>query len=95
MVEDRILAMECVSEGGRSWVHISLESGLSSANPDTIEGRKHNLATVPYLEYYYPKYSRDGRCKWDNQILVEQETALPSDPGSSNGEYKKSGQETG
>jgi hypothetical protein len=44
---------------------------MSSPNPDATEGRKHNSATVPYLEYYYPKYSHDPRFNWDEQILVE------------------------
>jgi hypothetical protein len=87
--------MESVSEGGRSWVLISLEGGVSSPNPDATEGRKHNSATVPYLEYYYPKYSRDPRFNWDEQILVEQDKALPRDPGGSNGGCEESVQETG
>jgi hypothetical protein len=50
---------------------------MSSPNPDATEGCKHNSATVPYLEYYYPKYSHDPRFNWDKQILVEQDKALP------------------
>jgi hypothetical protein len=42
---------------------------VSSPNPNAREGRKQNSATVPYLEYYYPKYSRDPRCNWDEQYL--------------------------
>jgi hypothetical protein len=38
---------------------------VSSANPDATEGHKHNSATVPCLDYYYPKYSRDPRFNWD------------------------------
>jgi hypothetical protein len=53
MVEDRVLAMEIVSNGGRSWVLKSLEGSLSSPNPDATERPKHTLATVPYLDYYY------------------------------------------
>jgi hypothetical protein len=53
--------MESVSEGGRSWVLISLEGGVSSPNLDATEGCKHNSATVSHLEYYYPKYSHDPR----------------------------------
>jgi hypothetical protein len=68
---------------------------VSSPNPDATEGRKHNSATVPYLEYYYPKYSRDPRFNWDEQILVEQDKALPRDPGGSNGGCEESVQETG
>jgi hypothetical protein len=68
---------------------------MSSPNPDATEGRKHNSATVPYLEYYYPKYSRDPRFNWDEQILVEQDKALPRDPGGSNGGCEESVQETG
>jgi hypothetical protein len=77
--------MESVSKGGRSWVHISLEVGVSSPNPDATEACKHNLATVPYLEYYYPKYSRDPRFSWDEQILVEQNKGLLGDPGGRSG----------
>jgi hypothetical protein len=55
LVEDRILAMESVSEVGRSWVLKSLEGSVSSTNLDTTEGRKHNSATVADLEYYYLK----------------------------------------
>jgi hypothetical protein len=65
MVEDRDLAMESVSERERSWVILSLESGMSSPNPDATDRHKHNSATVPYLEYYYPKYSRDTRVNRD------------------------------
>jgi hypothetical protein len=67
---------------------------MSSPNPDAIEGCKHNWATFLYLEYYYPKYSRDSRFNWDEQILVEQDKALPSDQGGSNGGCEESGQET-
>jgi hypothetical protein len=72
-----------------------LESGASSPNPDATEGGKHKSATVPYLEYYYPKYSRDPRFNWDEEILIEQDKALPKDPGGSNGGYEESVQETG
>jgi hypothetical protein len=68
---------------------------MSSLNPDAKEGRKHNSATVPYLEYFYPKYSRDPRFNWDEQILVEQDKALPRDPCGSNGGCEESVQETG
>jgi hypothetical protein len=68
---------------------------VSSPNPDETEGRKHNLATVPYIKYYYPKYSRDPRFNWDEEILVEQDKALPRDPGGSNGVCQGSVQETG
>jgi hypothetical protein len=71
MVEDRVLAMESVSPGGGSWVLIAGERSMSSPNPDATKGCKHNWATVPYLEYYYPHYSRDARFNWDKQILVE------------------------
>jgi hypothetical protein len=82
--------MESVSEGGRSWVLISLAGSVSSPNPDASHGRKHNSATVPDLEYYYPKYSRDPRFNWDKQIIVEQKTALLRDPGGSHGECEES-----
>jgi hypothetical protein len=68
---------------------------MSSPNPDASEGRKHNSATVPYLEYYYPKYSRGPRFNWDEQIRVKQDKALRRDPGGSNGVYEESEQETG
>jgi hypothetical protein len=67
---------------------------VSSPNPGATEGRKHNSATVPCVEYYYVKYSRDPRFNWDEQILVEQDKALPRDPGGSNGGSEKSLQET-
>jgi hypothetical protein len=68
---------------------------VSSLNPHIIDGRKHNLATVPYLEYYYPKYSRNPRFNWHEQIFVEQDTALLRDPGGRNEGCKESVQETG
>jgi hypothetical protein len=86
--------MESTSEGGRSWFLKSLEGGVSSPYPDATEGRNHNSATVPYLEYYYPKYTRDRRFNWDEKIHVEQDTALPRDPDGSNGECEDSGHET-
>jgi hypothetical protein len=73
----------------------SLEGGVSSPNPNTTDGRKHNSAKVPYLESYYPKYSRDPRCDRDEQILVEQDKGLPRDPGGSTGGCEESVQETG
>jgi hypothetical protein len=72
MVEDRVLAMESVSEAGRFWVLKSFEAGVSSLNLDATEGRRHTSGPVPYLEYYYPKYSRDPRVDRNEQILVEQ-----------------------
>jgi hypothetical protein len=68
---------------------------VSSPNLDATEGRNYNSATLPYLEYYYPKYSRDPRFNWDEQILVEQDTALRRNPGRSNGGCEESVQETG
>jgi hypothetical protein len=73
MVEDRVLAIESVSEDGRSWVLISLEGGVCSPNLDATDERKHNSATVPSLEYYCPKYSHNPRYNWDEQILGEQD----------------------
>jgi hypothetical protein len=67
---------------------------VSSPNPDATEGQKHNSATVPYLEYYYPKYSRDPRFNWDKQILLAEDKALPRDLGGSNGGCEESVQET-
>jgi hypothetical protein len=42
---------------------------MSSPNPDATEGHTHNSATVPYLEYYYPKYSRDLDLTGTNKYL--------------------------
>jgi hypothetical protein len=93
--EDRVLAMESVYKGVRSWGLISLEVDVSSPNPDPTEGHKHNSATVPYLGYFYPKYSRDPRFNWDEQILVTQDKALLRDPHGINEKYEQSMQETG
>jgi hypothetical protein len=71
------------------------KGSVSSPNPNATEGRTYNTAIVPYLEYYYPKYSRDSRFNWDKQILVEQAKASPRDPGRSNGGCEESVQETG
>jgi hypothetical protein len=49
--------MESASDGGRFRVLRSFEGGMSSPNPAVKEARIYNLATVPYLEYYYLKYS--------------------------------------
>jgi hypothetical protein len=87
--------MESVAEGRRSWVLKSLEGGVSSPNPDATEGRKYILATVPYLEHCYPKYSREPRFNWDEQILFELDKALLRDPGGSNRRCEESVQETG
>jgi hypothetical protein len=67
---------------------------MSSPNLDATEGRKLNSATVPYLDYYYPKYTCDLRFNLDYQILVEKDKALPRDPCGSNGGCKESVQET-
>jgi hypothetical protein len=72
-----------------------LGGGVSCPNPDAIDGRKHNSAIVPYLEYYYPKYSGDPRFNWDEPILVEQDKALPRDLGRSNGGCEESVPDTG
>jgi hypothetical protein len=48
--ESRVLAMESVSERGRSWILKSLEGGMSSPNRDATDGYKHKSATVPDLE---------------------------------------------
>jgi hypothetical protein len=87
--------MASVSEAGRFLVLLSLEGGMSSQNAYTTEGCKLNLSTVLYLEYYYPKYSHDARSNWDEQILVNQDKALPRDMGRSNGGCEESVQETG
>jgi hypothetical protein len=68
---------------------------VSSPNPDAPEGRKHNSAIVPCLEYDYPKYSRDPRFNWDAQLYVVQDNALPRDLGRSNGGCEESVQKTG
>jgi hypothetical protein len=94
MVEDRVLVKEYVSERRRTWVIISLEGGMSSPNPYATEGCKHNLPTVPYVDYYYPKYSHDARFNWDEQILVNEDSALLRNPSGSNRGCEKSMQET-
>jgi hypothetical protein len=58
-IEDRVLAMESVLEGGSSLVHKSLEGSMSSPNPKATEAHKPTSASVANLEYYYPKYSHD------------------------------------
>jgi hypothetical protein len=63
--------MESVSDEGKSWVLISLEGDMSSLNPDAPDRCKPHSATVPYLEYYYLRYSHEPRFNWDKQILVE------------------------
>jgi hypothetical protein len=68
---------------------------VSSPYLDAINGCKYTSATVPDLEYYYPKYSRDPRCNWDEHTLVEQHTELPSDMGVSNTGCEKCVSETG
>jgi hypothetical protein len=67
---------------------ISLDGGVFRPNADSREGRNHHSSTVPYLEYYYPKYSCSPRFTWDEYILVEQDQVLPMDPGRSNGGYE-------
>jgi hypothetical protein len=48
LYQDRVLVMESVSEGERSWILKSLEAGVSSRNLDASQERKYNSATVPY-----------------------------------------------
>jgi hypothetical protein len=79
--ERRVLSMESVSEGGRSWVLISFEGWVSSSNPDAKDGCKYKSVTVSYLEYNYPKYTRERRFNWDKQILVEQNKAFEQGSG--------------
>jgi hypothetical protein len=79
---------------GGPLVRISLEHGMSRPNVDATEGRKHNSATVLYIEYYSPKYSRDVRINWDEQINVEQDKVLKRDQGASNAGCKESVKET-
>jgi hypothetical protein len=86
--------MESISPGGKSGVVKSSEGGVSCPNPDHIEERRHNSATLCYVEYYYPKYSCYPRFDWDEKILVEKDTALPRDPSRSNGGCEQSVQET-
>jgi hypothetical protein len=52
---DRVLVIESVSDGGRSWVLISLEGGMSSPNPDAIEGCKIQLGYSTLLRILLPK----------------------------------------
>jgi hypothetical protein len=66
------------------------KGGMFNPNLEATHGCKHNSATVPYLEYYYSKYSRHPRFNWDEQILVEQCIALPRDPGGSKGGCEES-----
>jgi hypothetical protein len=84
MVENRVVVTNSVSEGRRTWVLQSLEGGVCNPNPDAIEGRNPYSARVPYLEYYYPKYSHDLRFNWDEQILIKQDKALPRGQGAWN-----------
>jgi hypothetical protein len=67
--EDRVLVMESVSKGEVLGPYI-LRRCVSCLNPDAIEGRKYNSATVPYLEYYYPKYSYDPDLTGMNKYLL-------------------------
>jgi hypothetical protein len=57
--------MESVIEVVRSWVFIFLVRGMFGLNPDAIEQCKHNLATVPYLEFYYLTNQHDSRFNWE------------------------------
>jgi hypothetical protein len=82
--ESPVLAMESLTEGGRSWVLISLEDGVFSPNPNAIKRYIYNSPRVHYLEYYYPKYSHDPRSNWDNQILVVQDKVLLRNSGGKN-----------
>jgi hypothetical protein len=87
--------MESISESGRSWVLKSLEGGMSIPNRNATDGCKHNSATVPYLEYYYPKYSRNPRFNLDERILIEQDKSLLGDPDGSKGGCEESVQGLG
>jgi hypothetical protein len=69
MVEDRVLALESVSEGARFWVVVFLEGGVSSPNPDATDGWNHNSARVPYLDSYSPTFSCDPKFNWDHKYL--------------------------
>jgi hypothetical protein len=69
--ETRVLTIESVTEGGSTLVLIYLEGGISSPNPDTTEGCKYNSATVPYLEFYSPKYSLTPDLTRTNKYLLK------------------------
>jgi hypothetical protein len=56
---------------------------------NALEGPNHNTPTVPYLESYDPIYTPHFTLYWDEQIPVEQETALPRDLWESKWEYEK------
>jgi hypothetical protein len=83
--ERRVLGIESVADGGRFWVYLSLDGGVCSLNPDGIDGGKYNWGTVRSIEYYYPKNTHDLRFNWYEDILVQQDKALPRDPTGSNG----------
>jgi hypothetical protein len=87
--------MESVSEDGRSLVLKSLEGEVCSPNQDATEGRRHNSTAVPYLESYYPKYSRDPRFNLNEQILIEQDKPFTKNLGRTNRGCKEFVQETG
>jgi hypothetical protein len=88
-VEDGVLVMKFISED-RDPRSLFLQCGMSSLNLDATERCKPNVGTVPYLESYYPTYSRNPRFTWNGQILVKQDKALPRYPGGSNGGCKES-----
>jgi hypothetical protein len=94
IAEDRVVAMESVTEGRRLWILIPLDGTVSSPNPDAINGRKQNSPIMLRLKFYYPMSSREPGFNWNDQILLEQNKALQRDPGGSNGEYNESVQET-
>jgi hypothetical protein len=90
-----VLVTESASQGGRSWVLISLVGSVFSPNPNATSGDEYNSATVPYLEFYYPNDSHDPRFNWYKKIFVGQDTVLPRGPRSSNGGWEQFDLETG
>jgi hypothetical protein len=84
-VEDRVLAIQSLSNGSRSWILLSLEGGMFSLNGDVIDGCEYHSFSVLFLEYDYPKYSHDLRWTWDDQILFKLVKLFPMDPSGSNG----------
>jgi hypothetical protein len=93
--ESRVPTIDSVRERWWSLVHVSLQGDMSCLNANATERYQYTSATVPQLEFYYPKYRRDPRFNQDKQILLKTDTELPRDLGRSNGECEESVDETG
>jgi hypothetical protein len=72
--------MDSISEGREVLGPYILRDRYVWSNLDSTDGPNHNSATVPYLEYYYLKYSHDRTVNWVEQILVVQKNTLLKDP---------------